>query len=106
MYDYEEWAIKALLLVAGLVFCGVALNVLDVDNPLTDFLYDYYLNPVEGDAGGDGGYNLANTMTYAIVLALFVVALAAWLRRLGIDHSDATILALLPRGRRAAVPVS
>ena len=67
-----------------------------MDNPLTDFLYDYYLNPVEGDAGGDGGYNLANTMTYAIVLALFVVALAAWLRRLGIDHSDATILALLP----------
>jgi len=96
MYDYEEWAIKALLLVAGLVFCGVALNILGVDNPLTDFLYDYYLNPVGGDAGDDAGYNLANTMTYAIVLLLFVVALAAWLRRLGIDHSDAMILALLP----------
>ncbi len=96
MYDYEEWATKALLLVAGLVFCGVALNVLGVDNPLTDFLYDYYLNPVGGDAGDDADYNLANTMTYAIVLLLFVVALAAWLRRLGIDHSDAMILALLP----------
>jgi len=96
MYDYEEWATKALLLVAGLVFGGVTLNVLGVDNPLTDFLYEYYLDPVMSESSNDAGYNLANTMTYAIVLALFAVALAAWLRHLGIDHSDATILALLP----------
>ncbi len=96
MYDYEEWATKALLLVAGLVFSGVALNFLSVENPLTDFLYEYYLNPVLNESSNDAGYNLANTLTYAIVLALFAVALAAWLRHLGIDHSDAMILALLP----------
>ena len=96
MYDYEEWATKALLLVAGLVLGGIALNVLGVDNPLTDFLYEYYLDPVLSESSGDAGYNMANTMTYAIVLALFAVALSAWLRRLGLDHSDAMILALIP----------
>ena len=96
MYDYEEWAIKALLLVAGMVFGGVALNLLSVENPLTDFLYEYYLDPVMNESSNDAGYNIANTMTYAIVLALFAVALAAWLRRLRLDHSDAMILALLP----------
>ncbi len=96
MYDYEEWATKALLLVAGFFFGGIALNVLDVENPLTDFLYQYYLDPIIEESSSDAGYNLFNTMTYAIVLALFAVALSAWLRYLGIDHSDATILALLP----------
>ena len=96
MYDYEEWATKALLLVAGLFFGGIVLNVLDVENPLTDFLYQYYLDPVIEESSSDSGYNLFNTMTYAIVLILFAVALSAWLRYLGIDHSDATILALLP----------
>ena len=96
MYDYEEWATKALLLVTGMVFGGVALNLLGVENPLTDFLYEYYLDPVMNESSNDAGYNLANTMTYAIVLALFAVALAAWLRRLGLDHSDAMILALMP----------
>ena len=96
MYDYEEWATKALMLVAGLFFGGIALNVLGVENSLTDFLYEYYLDPVLNESSNDSGYNLANTMTYAIVLALFVVVLAAWLRHLGIDHSDAMILALLP----------
>ncbi len=96
MYDYEEWATKALLLVAGLVFGGVALNFLSVENPLTDFLYEYYLDPVMSESGNDAGYNLANTLTYAIVLILFAVALSAWLRYLGLDHSDAMILALMP----------
>ena len=96
LYDWEEWAIKALLVVAGLLFGGIALNMLNVDNPLTDFLYEYYLDPVLSESTGDAGYNMANTMTYAIVLALFAVALSAWLRRMGLDHSDAMILALLP----------
>jgi len=96
MYDYEEWATKALLLVTGLVFGGITLNFLSVENPLTDFLYEYYLNPVLNESSNDSGYNLANTMTYAIVLALFAVTLSAWLRYLGLDHSDAMILALLP----------
>jgi len=96
LYDYEEWATKALLLVAGLLFGGIALNLLNVDNPLTDFLYEHYLDPVLSESSGDASYNVANTLTYAIVLALFAVALSAWLRRLGLDHSDAMILALLP----------
>ena len=96
LYDYEEWATKALLLVTGLLFAGMALNLLNVDNPLTDFLYEYYLDPVLSESSGDAGYNVANTLTYAIVLALFAVALSAWLRRMGLDHSDVMILALLP----------
>ena len=96
LYDYEEWATKALLLVTGLLFVGMALNLLNVDNPLTDFLYEYYLDPVLSESSGDAGYNVANTLTYAIVLALFAVVLSAWLRRMGLDHSDVMILALLP----------
>ena len=96
MYDYEEWATKALLLVAGLVFGGIALNFLSVENPLTDFLYEYYLDPVISESSGDASYNVVNTLTYAIVLGGFALALPAWLRRLGLDHSDAMILALLP----------
>ena len=96
LYDYEEWATKALLLVAGLLFGGIALDLLNVDNPFTDFLYEYYLDPVLSESSGDAGYNVANTLTYAIVLALFAVALSAWLRRMGLDHSDVMILALLP----------
>ena len=57
MYDYEEWATKLLFLVTGLVFGGVALNVLGVDNPLTDFLYEYYFDPVMSESSGDAGYN-------------------------------------------------
>ena len=96
LYDYEEWATKALLLVAGLLFGGIALNLLNVDNPLTDFLYEHYLDPVLSESSGDASYNVANTLTYAIVLALFAVVLSAWLRRMGLDHSDVMILALLP----------
>ena len=96
MYDYEEWATKALLLVAGLVFGGIALSFLSVENPLTDFLYEYYLDPVISESSGDASYNVVNTVTYAIVLGGFALALPAWLRRLGLDHSDAMILALFP----------
>ena len=96
LYDYEEWATKALLLVAGLLFGGIALNLLNVDNPFTDFLYEYYLDPVLSESSGDAGYNWVNTLTYGIVLTLFAVALSAWLRRMGLDHSDVMILALLP----------
>ena len=53
MYDYEEWATKALLLVAGLVFGGIALNLLSVENPLTDFLYEDYLAPVMHESSQD-----------------------------------------------------
>ena len=48
------------------------------------------------ESSGDAGYNWVNTLTYGIVLTLFAVALSAWLRRMGLDHSDVMILALLP----------
>ena len=37
-----------------------------------------------------------NTITYAIVLGAFVLSLSAWLRKIGIDGGDNTIIALFP----------
>ena len=69
---------------------------MDVSNPLSDFVYTYYLDPIIGESTGDSGYNMVNTMTYGIVLAMFAVAMSGWLRHLGVDGSDKTLLALLP----------
>ncbi|MFL2958451.1 MAG: DUF63 family protein [Candidatus Thalassarchaeaceae archaeon] len=96
LYDYERWSIYALTAITTLIFSALFLNILDISNPLTDFITDYYVNPVLDESGGDAGYNVTNTITYAVVLALFVAALSAWLRILEIDPSDATLLALLP----------
>jgi len=94
--DYERVIIQALTVVIGLFFAGIALNELSVANPLTDFVYTYYLDPISGESTGDSGYNMVNTMTYGIVLTMFAIALSGWLRHLGIDPSDKTLLALLP----------
>ena len=96
LYDYEKWSIYALTAITTLLFSALFLNILDITNPLTDFVTNYYVNPVLDESGGDAGYNVTNTVTYAVVLALFVAALSAWLRVLDIDPSDATLLALLP----------
>ena len=96
MYDYEKWATNIIIVVAGLVIAGISLEFLKIENPLSDFLYDFYIDPVLGEASSDSGYNIPNTLTYALLLALFAVSLAAWLRYLGIDASDATLLALIP----------
>jgi len=96
LYDYEKWSIYALAAITTLLFSALFLNILDITNPLTDFVTNYYVNPVLDESGGDAGYNVTNTVTYAVVLALFVAALSAWLRVLDIDPSDATLLALLP----------
>ena len=96
LYDYEKWSIYALAAITTLLFSALFLNILDITNPLTDFVTNYYVNPVLDESGGDAGYNVTNTVTYAVVLALFVAALSAWLRALDIDPSDATLLALLP----------
>tara|TARA_B100000902_G_scaffold53463_1_gene60223 strand:- start:9172 stop:10509 length:1338 start_codon:yes stop_codon:yes gene_type:complete len=94
--DYEKIVIQALTLISGVFFLGVALNEISFTNPLSDFVYTYYLDPIIGESTGDSGYNLVNTMTYGIVLAMFTLALSGWLRNLGIDGSDTTLLALLP----------
>ena len=57
---------------------------------------DSYLDPIIGESTGDSGYNMVNTMTYGVVLTMFAIALSGWLRHLGIDPSDKTLLALLP----------
>ncbi len=95
-YDYERLVIQALTVIMGLFFGGIALHELSIGNPLSDFVYTYYLDPVLSESTGDAGYNMVNTMTYGIVLAMFAVALSGWLRHLGVDGSDKTLLALLP----------
>ncbi len=95
-HPYETWAINALLAVFLLIFLGLGLEWAGVENFLSDSLNQYFIDPIRGESTGDSGYNTVNTMTYAIVLGLFVVALSAWLRGLGIDPTDTTILALLP----------
>jgi len=96
MEDYELWATYFLYFVGTLLFAGLTLDQMDIDNPLTRSIYEYYLDPISGEATGDSGYNSVNTATYAIVLGAFVLSLSAWLRRLGIDGSDNTIIALFP----------
>jgi uncharacterized membrane protein len=96
MYDYERWALNALIVVAFLFVSGVALEEAGVDNPLSEALFEFYLDPISGESSGDSGYNRVNTITYALVLGLFVIAIAAWLRFLSIDPSDSSLLALLP----------
>lgn len=95
-YDYEQAIIRVLAVITGLFFVAIALEQLSVANPLSDFVYTFYLDPISGESTGDSGYNMVNTMTYGIVLAMFAVALSGWLRHLGIDGSDKTLLALLP----------
>ena len=94
--DYDLWATYFLYFVGTLLFAGLTLDQMDIDNPLTRSIYEYYLDPISGEATGDSGYNSVNTATYAIVLGAFVLSLSAWLRRLGIDGSDNTIIALFP----------
>ncbi len=95
-HPYETWAINALLAVFMLIFLGLGLEWAGIENFLSESLNEYFIDPIKGESTGDSGYNVVNTMTYAIVLGLFVVALSAWLRRLGIDPTDTTLLALLP----------
>ena len=95
-HPYEKWSINALLAVFLLVFLGLGLEWAGVQNFLSDSLNEYFIDQIRGESTGDSGYNAVNTMTYAIVLGLFVIALSAWLRGLGIDPTDTSILALLP----------
>ena len=95
-HPYEKMAINALLAVFALLFLGLGLEWAGIDNFLSDSLNEYFIDQIRGESTGDSGYNAVNTLTYAIVLGLFVVALSAWLRRLGIDPSDTSVLALLP----------
>ena len=96
LYDYERWSINIILASFILFFSGLFLSFLNIENPLTEFIYDYYLDPIIAEETSDAGYNTINTLTYAFILAMFVVSLAALLRFLGIDSSDYSLIALFP----------
>ena len=74
-HEYERWAINALVAVFLLIFLGLGLEWIDVENPLSEALFEFFIDPIRGESSGDSGYNTVNTMTYAIVLGLFAVAL-------------------------------
>ncbi len=95
-HQYEKWAINALLAIFFLIFLGLGLEWAGVENFISETMNQYFIDQIRGESTGDSGYNVVNTVTYAVVLGLFVVALSAWLRGLSIDPSDTTLIALLP----------
>ena len=64
----------------GNIICRTRFRSNECRESLTDSIYEFYLDPILGEATGDSGYNIVNTMTYAIVLGAFVLSLFAWLR--------------------------
>ena len=52
--------------------------------------------PVISEAGGDSDYNLLDTVVYALLLASFVFALSAWLRRARLPAHERTLFVFLP----------
>ncbi|WNY27306.1 DUF63 family protein [Methanolapillus ohkumae] len=59
---------------------------------LTDFIYTYYINPVLYDSG----YNVFNTLTWAIILGIAVYFIIYTLRKMKISVDKNFILAALP----------
>ena len=56
MESYELWATYFLYLVGGILFVGLALDQMSVENPLTDSIYEFYLDPILGEATGAVSY--------------------------------------------------
>ena len=46
MEDYERWSINLLYVVGGLLFLGLALDQINVENFLTDTIYAFKLSPL------------------------------------------------------------
>ena len=61
-YDYERLVIQVLAVIMTLFCIGAFLGSMDFSNPLSDFVYKYYLDPVIGESTGDSGYNMVTTM--------------------------------------------
>ena len=96
LYNFEKWSINLLIVVVILFIMGVSLNEMGIENPLSQALFEFFLDPITNESTGDSGYNVVNTLTYGLVLGLFVIVISAWLRHLGIDPSDISVIALLP----------
>ena len=41
--------------ITVLLLSALSLNILDIPNPLTDFVTEYYVDPILDESGGDGG---------------------------------------------------
>ena len=54
------------------------------------------VEPIIGEAGSDSDYNLLDTIAYALLLASFVFALSAWLRRARLPVHERTLFVFLP----------
>ena len=57
LYDYERWAIRILLVVMILFGIGIAGHTLDIENPLSEAVYTYFLDSILNESSGDSGYN-------------------------------------------------
>ncbi|MCQ1539465.1 DUF63 family protein [Methanocalculus taiwanensis] len=59
---------------------------------ISDFVYKYYIDPVRID----GGYNIFNTLTYAVILIIAVFLVYRWLSRNEIVIDSAFVIATIP----------
>ena len=96
LYDYEKWAIRILTIILLIFGFGFGSHFIGFNNPISDFIFRYFIDSIINETSGDSGYNYVNTAGYGLGLALFVVSLAGILRVAGVDGSDAMLIALLP----------
>ena len=96
LYDYEKWAIRILTIILLIFGFGFGSHFVGFNNPISDFIFKYFIDSIINETSGDSGYNYVNTAGYGLGLALFVVSLAGILRVAGVDGSDAMLIALLP----------
>jgi uncharacterized membrane protein len=68
------------------------MNIIEMREAITDFIYTYYIQPILDDAG----YNPINTITWALMLGLMVFLLWKILKKLGIVIDKRFIAAVLP----------
>ncbi|WP_042684156.1 DUF63 family protein [Methermicoccus shengliensis] len=64
----------------------------DVVSTLSEFVHRYYIDPIVYDTG----YNVVNTLTWALVLGLSLFGVYRLLKRLGVRIDSGFILALAP----------
>ena len=91
---FELWATRVLLATLGILFLGSIL--------IPSIFWDAFLGPMVWDPvikdaeQGDSGYNSINTMLFTVVLLLFVIALSARFRKMGLPADPRTILVFIP----------
>ena len=49
LYPFERWANNGIMLVAAILLIGLGLHEIEVDNPLSDSLFKYYIDPIVGE---------------------------------------------------------